>query len=91
MKTPMPLLNFNREGEESATVTHFLVINLRIYNHLEKEVFLFTTNLSYYPIILGIPWLKLHDPELKFRKGTIIFSSKYYQKYCNMPLKPSRV
>lgn len=55
MKTPMPLLNFNGEGEESTTVTHFLVADLRIHNHLKKEAFLFATNLSHYPIILGIP------------------------------------
>ena len=54
IKTLMPLLNFNREGEESATVTYFLVANLRIHNYLEKNAFLFATNLSYYLIILGI-------------------------------------
>ena len=73
----MPLLNFNREGEESATVTHFLVANLRMYNYLEKDAFLFATNLSYYLIILGIPWMKLHDPKLKLRKETILFNSKH--------------
>ena len=74
MKIPIPLLNFNREGEESITITHFLVADLRIYNYLEKKAFLFTTNLFYYLIILGIPWLKLYDPKLKFRKGTIIYN-----------------
>ena len=54
MKTLMPLLNFNREEEESATVTHFLVANLQMHNYLEKDAFLFATNLSYYLIILGI-------------------------------------
>ena len=54
IKILIPLLNFNREGEESATITYFLVTNLRIYNYLEKNAFLFTTNLSYYLIILGI-------------------------------------
>jgi hypothetical protein len=50
----MPLLNFNREEEESAIVTYFLVANLRINNYLEKNAFLFATNLSYYLIILEI-------------------------------------
>ena len=75
IKTPIPLFNFNGEGEESTIITYFLVADLRIYNYLEKEAFLFATNLFYYLIILGIPWLKLHDPELKFKKGIIIFSS----------------
>jgi hypothetical protein len=41
----MPLLNFNREEDKSATVIHFLVRDLKLYNYLEKKVFLFTTYL----------------------------------------------
>jgi hypothetical protein len=55
MKRHMPLLNFNREEDKSATVTHFIVANLRLHNHLDKKAFLFTTRLSRYPIILGLP------------------------------------
>jgi hypothetical protein len=91
MKRPMPLVNFNGQEEESATVTHFLVANLRIHDHTEKEAFLFATHLSHYPIILGIPWLKLHDPELKFGKGSMLFNSLYCQENCNTPLQPTRV
>jgi hypothetical protein len=77
MKTLMPLINFNREEDDSATVIHFLVANLRIHNHLEKKAFLFATNLFYYLIILELLWLKLHDPKLKFRKETILFNSEH--------------
>jgi hypothetical protein len=77
MKTLMPLINFNREEDDSATITHFLVINLRIHDHLKKKAFLFTTNLFYYLIILGLPWLKLHDSKLKFRKEIMLFNSEY--------------
>ena len=51
----MPLVNFNREENNSTTITYFLVTNLRINNYLEKKAFLFTTNLFYYLIILGLP------------------------------------
>ena len=74
----MPLVNFNREEDNSTTITYFLVTNLRINNYLEKEAFLFATNLFYYLIILGLPWLKLYNPKLKFKKETILFNSKYY-------------
>jgi hypothetical protein len=77
MRTPMPLVNFNGEEDDSATVTHFLVADLRMNDHLEKNAFLFATNLSHYPMILGLPWLKLHDPELKFGKETMLFNSDY--------------
>ena len=91
MKRPMPLLNFNGQEDESATVTHFLVANLRIHDHTERDAFLFVTCLSRYPIILGIPWLKAHDPEVKFGKGTMTFNSDYCRDNCNTPLRPSRV
>jgi hypothetical protein len=58
-------------------MTHFIVANLRIHDHTKREAFLFVTHLSHYPIILGIPWLKLHNPELKFSKGTMLFNSPY--------------
>jgi hypothetical protein len=55
MKRRMPLLNFHREEDNSATVTHFLVRDLKLHDHLDKKAFLFTTRLSRYPIILGLP------------------------------------
>jgi hypothetical protein len=73
----MPLLNFNREEDESATVMHFLVRDLKLHNYLEKRAFLFATRLSRYPIILGLPWLKLHNPEISFAKGTMLFNSMF--------------
>jgi len=51
----MPLVNFNRQEDESATITHFIVATLRIYDYTKKEAFLFVTRLSHYLIILGIP------------------------------------
>jgi hypothetical protein len=74
----MSLLNFNREEDESATIMHFLVRDLKLYNYLEKRAFLFTTCLLQYLIILGLPWLKLHDPEISFAKGTMLFNSIFY-------------
>jgi hypothetical protein len=77
MKRHMPLLNFNGEEDESATVTHFLVGDLKLHDYLDKKAFLFATCLLRYLIILGLPWLKLHDPELSFGKGTMLFNSMF--------------
>ena len=73
----MPLLNFYRGEDKSATVTYLIVADIRIGNHLDKRQFFFVTTLSYYLIILGISWLKLHDLELSFRKGTMLFNSEF--------------
>jgi hypothetical protein len=55
MKQHMPLLNFNREEDKSATIIHFLVKDLKLHNYLDKKAFLFTTCLLRYLIILGLP------------------------------------
>jgi hypothetical protein len=55
IKQHMPLLNFYKEEDNSATVMHFLVRDLKLYNYLDKKAFLFTTYLLYYLIILGLP------------------------------------
>jgi hypothetical protein len=73
----MPLLNFNREEDKSATITHFLVGDLKLHDYLDKKAFLFATRLSRYLIILGLLWLKLHDLKLSFRKETILFNSAF--------------
>ena len=51
----MPLLNFYRGEDESATITYFIVADIRIGNYLDKRQFFFVTTLSYFLIILGIP------------------------------------
>jgi hypothetical protein len=51
----MPLLNFNREEDKSATIIYFLVRDLKLYNYLDKKAFLFATCLLHYLIILGLP------------------------------------
>jgi hypothetical protein len=55
MKQHMPLLNFNREEDKSATIIHFLVRDLKLHNYLDKKVFLFATYLLCYLIILELP------------------------------------
>jgi hypothetical protein len=55
IKQHMPLLNFYREEDNSATITHFLVRDLKLHNYLDKKAFLFTTCLLCYLIILGLP------------------------------------
>ena len=60
-------------------------------DHLDRNQFIFITNLSHYPVILGIAWLKLHDPEMSFGRETMLFNSEYCQKHCNVPLRPTRI
>jgi hypothetical protein len=44
---------------------------------------MFMTKLGYYPLMLGIPWLKLHDIVIHFASNLITFGSQYCLTHCN--------
>jgi hypothetical protein len=44
---------------------------------------MFVTKLGYYPIVLGIPWLKQHDVAIHFASNLMTFGSQYYLAHCN--------
>ncbi|KAI0996661.1 Transposon Ty3-I Gag-Pol polyprotein [Podosphaera aphanis] len=51
----------------------------------------FVTKLGTYPMVLGIPWLQLHDPTLRFKKNTITFDSSYCRHQCNIHSEPTPI
>ena len=38
-----------------------------------------------YPVILGIPWLRKHNPQINWPKNTLCFSSNYCKIQCGSP------
>jgi predicted aspartyl protease len=56
------------DGRPIATgdVTHLATATLNIQGHNETLP-MFVTKLGHYPLVLGIPWLKDHDPTIEFR------------------------
>jgi len=44
---------------------------------------MFVTKLSHYPVVLGIPWLELHDVAIRFSSRTLTFGSQYCTSHCN--------
>uniref|UniRef100_A0A8C5P957 Gypsy retrotransposon integrase-like protein 1 n=1 Tax=Leptobrachium leishanense TaxID=445787 RepID=A0A8C5P957_9ANUR len=38
-----------------------------------------------FPLVLGIPWLRLHDPVIRWSSATIIFPSKHCTTTCLLP------
>ena len=47
----------------SEVITHFVRVLLVIDNHIEITD-MFVTKLSHYSVILGISWLRSHDPHI---------------------------
>jgi len=50
-------------------------------NHLCKAEF-YITDLPFYSCILGLEWLKLHNPSIDFQNDIITFNSDYCRKHC---------
>ena len=91
MSKPIDILSFHGNSSPKGRVTDYITTNLRLHDHLEKDAVLYVTSLSRYPVILGIPWLKRHDPEVSYAKGTMKFSSEFCRTHCNTPLQPTTV
>ncbi|KAI0992503.1 hypothetical protein K3495_g15682, partial [Podosphaera aphanis] len=65
-------------------------LSLVINSHSEIATF-FVTKLGSYPLVLGIPWLQLHDPLLRFKDNTILFDSDMCRSKCNTCSIPTPV
>ena len=43
---------------------------------------MFVTKLGHYPVILGIPWLRSHDPHIHWKANTLTFNSSHCLSHC---------
>jgi len=66
---------------ESGDITHLAEVRMNIQDHKER-IPMFITKLGHYPIVLGIPWLRLHDVAVRFASNTVTFGSQYCVDHC---------
>jgi len=66
----------------SGDITHVANTHLSILKH-QESLPMFVTKLGHYPIVLGIPWLELHDVAIRFSSRTLTFGSQYCASHCN--------
>jgi hypothetical protein len=66
---------------ESGTITSMAKLNIKIRSH-QEHLPVFATKLGHSPIMLGLPWLQLHDVTIKFQNQRIGFQSSYCQQHC---------
>ena len=59
---------------DSGDITHVAKVGLDINGHRE-QVSAFVTKLGHYPLVLGIPWLRHHNPRIDWEKDTVDFVS----------------
>lgn len=64
-------------------ITHLTRISIDMQGH--REILpCFLTKLSHQPIVLGIPWLKLHDAAVSWKKNTLTFDPKSCHEMCGI-------
>jgi len=66
----------------SGDITHVANTHLAILEH-QETLPMFVTKLGHYPVVLGIPWLELHDVAIRFSSRTLTFRSQYCTSHCN--------
>jgi hypothetical protein len=76
---PLQELKETKQGEvidgrpiESGDITHIANVGMKIQEHKE-QLPIVITKLGHYPIVLGIPWLRLHDVAVRFASNTVTF------------------
>lgn len=68
-------------------VTHITQVHFRMNDHVDDQLCL-VINLRTFDLILGMPWLKLHDPQLSFRDRSLSFDSDHCMAGCLLHGKP---
>jgi len=70
---------------ESGGITLIAKVGMRIQDH-EEQLPMFVTKLGYYLIVLGIPWLHLHEVPVRFASNTVTFEFQYCTTHCHAEL-----
>jgi hypothetical protein len=63
LSQPFSLYSYDSAEGDSRTVKGYARCNIQNRDHVDKDVVLYATLLSYYLIVLGHPWLKKHNPK----------------------------
>jgi len=75
----------------SGQVTHLVRASLSVNDHRESYTPFLASQLSFHPIVLGIPWLQRHDPTIRWGPRTLTFDSSFCHQYCQLPSTPTTV
>ena len=73
LSTPIPVRNVDGTPNEAGPITEVVDIILRYKGHSERAVFAVTA-IGQEDVILGLPWLKEHNPEVDWRTEEVKMS-----------------
>ena len=70
LQRSIPVLNVDGTPNEAGAITEVVNLVLRYDGHSERAVFA-VTSLGNQDMILGLPWLRLHNPEVDWQTGKV--------------------
>ncbi|QRW19820.1 Retrotransposable element Tf2 protein [Rhizoctonia solani] len=79
--TPKKLHIIDGQEIDSGQITHFTCFKCTIGNHT-KELECHTSNIGNHQLVLGMSWLKKHNPQISWEKHTLVFNLVYCSNNC---------
>jgi hypothetical protein len=73
LSQPVVLLNIDGTPNRAGSITHTATLNLKIGDHEEMIEFV-VTDLGPEDVVLGIEWLRQHNPDINWSEGKLNFS-----------------
>jgi len=80
LKTPRILYVIDGRNVSSEAITDLAYFSASVGDHIETLP-LFITKLKY-PLVLGIPWPRMHHVPINFDSYTLAFHSQYCKEHC---------
>jgi hypothetical protein len=81
-RQPIPIRSIDGKAIGSGSICHETVkLLVSIHGH-EETIAFEVIDSPHYPVVLGLPWLKLHDPTITWGRSKIVFNSKHCQTHC---------
>lgn len=80
LEQPRSLCVFDGTESSAGQITHIAMTSLTLNGHTEK-IYLFVTTLAQFDLVLGLPWLQLHNPKICWSENTMLFNHPGCKKH----------
>ncbi|KAG8935233.1 hypothetical protein FRC01_005489 [Tulasnella sp. 417] len=73
LPSPIPVSSVDGSPLRNGPITHFVPATFALGSHTEN-LDLYVTSLGHYNVVLGLPWIKKHNPLIDWCAGTLSFT-----------------
>jgi predicted aspartyl protease len=80
LRRPIPMMNVDDSPNSGGRVTHFVDATMTILGHRTRERF-YLADIGSEDLIIGVKWLKDHNPEIDWKRGKLSFSRCQHSRF----------